>query len=708
MSVIEDAASDPEPTNTALALAEAALAAFTSERLCGLLNDLQHVEATRTVSCYMATAQRAGPGSLGAPLAALHSLLTADRKGRGGAGAGPASKPALGFNPWAERQGGSSWDSWSVPCMMGLAVLSSGAAAPLLGVMEAGSKAGSSTDVLDAAEATCDDSLVALRCLRMCIVGCTQGGRPKGQAAVRAALTAAGLQRAVAVAVRYTSAGSRADSVLALDVLLAAVVCCGGEAVEAVVARVREEESGDGAAAYPLLTAVEALMESRDTKLTTESASALVQILSAMLAPGPVKAAEVLEEVPGEHTALAKAALAAFTSERLCGLLNDQQQVEAVRAVSCYMATAQTAGPGSLGAPLAALHSLLTADRSSCDSWSVPYNMGLAVVSSGAVGPLLGSMEAGSGAQGPNTGTGYKEDGDSLVALRCLGMSVVACMQGDRPKGQAAVRAALTAAGLQRAIAVALHFTRASSAEDSVLALDVLLAAVVCCGGEAVEAVVAGVREEQPGAGAPTLPLLAAVGALMESRDMRLTAESASALLQLLSAMYASGLVKAADLLQRLPSIRDAMLGVLQQQQPGSGWEAFTGIAVEQECGKLYTYPPDTDLAALRLLDQLIQQGLGGALGFGMELGGLAAALVRGVVRAKLPGNVVGYTMRLRSLVAVLQAMDESEAGLWYVDSRGSSSGKGSSSDSSSIGNGGSSAAVAPEPEDTSSGVSFG
>lgn len=396
------------------------------------------------------------------------------------------------------------------------------------------------------------------------------------------------------------------------------------------------------------------------------------------------------------NVALAEAALAAFTSKRLCALLNEQQQVEATRAVSRYMAAARMAGSGSLGAPLSALHTLLTADCRGGDSWPVPYDMGLAVVSSGAAVPLLAAMEAGSsskagsGAQGPNTG---------LVALRCLGMSIVACMQGGRPKGQAAVRAALTAAGLQHAVGTSLRYTDASPAEGSVLALDVLLAAVACCGGEAVEAVVTRVREELPAAGASTLPLLSAAEALIQSCDAGLTAESASALLQLLTAMCASGLVKAAAVLEALPGIRDAIAGVLLQETPGSEWKAFNAIVIEQTGRNRYTYPLMVEAAALRLLDQLSQgMGLGGSRGFGMELARLAAALVHGVLEAKLPGELESYTLRLRCLVAVLQAIGDEEAGLWYVNNSVSSGG----------GGGGSSSATATPDQQEANGVSFG
>ncbi len=398
-----------------------------------------------------------------------------------------------------------------------------------------------------------------------------------------------------------------------------------------------------------------------------------------------------------EHTnmALAEAALAAFTSQRLCGLLTDGQQEAAARAVSCYTAAAHRAGPGSLSAPLAALHTLLTAARSSCNNWPVPYDMGLAVVSSGALEPLLGTMEAGSGAPGPHAG-----DEDSLVALRCLGMSAVACMQGGRPKGHAAVRAALSAAGLQRAVATALRYTGASSDEDCVLALDVLLAAVTCCGGEAVEAVVARVREVQPGDGAAAYALLAAIETLMKSRDAGLTMESAPALLQLLSAMCARGLVRASYVLEEVPGIRDAIAGVLLRKAPGSQWGAFNAIAVEQPVANRYTYPLRVELAAVQLLDQLSQgTGLGGGNGFGVELDKLAAALVRGVLEAKLPGDLESYTMRLRCLVAVLQAMEEEKAGLWYVNNS-------VNVDVGSGGSGGSSTTTAPDQ--VVNGVSFG
>lgn len=298
---------------------------------------------------------------------------------------------------------------------------------------------------------------------------------------------------------------------------------------------------------------------------------------------------------------MAEAALAALGNTPLRTLLTDQLLVQAVGAVSAFMATAAKHGLADLRAPLEAWDkALLGATWASRGSGRcVPYDARLVAVSSRAVEPLLQLLEA--GASLPSPGAGAGDDGSSAMALHCLCTALAACTRERMPAGHKARREALLASGLHRVVCLALQFL--GRPEQAVLALDALLAAVSCCGGAAVEVVVAAARQGQGllGEGADFLR-----AASMQLASGSFTSPLAEALFQLVSGLRAAKLVTADQLLARCSGLTDAVAGVLLRQEASSTWRAFSPLVLE-DVHESCVYSAELEGAALELLNQLMQ-----------------------------------------------------------------------------------------------------
>ncbi len=385
--------------------------------------------------------------------------------------------------------------------------------------------------------------------------------------------------------------------------------------------------------------------------------------------------------------ALAEAALAALDSARLRGLLTDQQLVEAGRAVSTFLATAAKHGPVSTAA-VAALQLLLSpecwAGRQSASnhcSWPVPEVLGQAVVSSGAVEPLLGLLTGGSGTDNSTADGPEDANGVGLMALHCLRNSLLTCLRSSESEVPSAVHEALGVARPQHVVEALLPYLQHGDEAAAGLALDMLLFAVSCWGFIGVSAVVDALAAAdgqkwraraglQLGGTGQELcaALLRAADSVLQAPSPGLTHKLASALLEMMSGLCMGGLIAPDELLAQCPGVRDVMVGVLTGQAPGSSW-----AAVSMPPGAFaVSYAGGLDVAALNLLDQLCwRTSLHAGNGFGPEVAcSLAGALVHALLgnQIAIGGSVMRWIKQLRCLARCLQAVPE-ESGLWVADS---------------------------------------
>lgn len=390
------------------------------------------------------------------------------------------------------------------------------------------------------------------------------------------------------------------------------------------------------------------------------------------------------DETPSPSTrAMADAALAAMNIRCLRDIMPQSALVEAAAAVSSYMVWAARQGLGGLWAPLVALDNLLDqctwAGRVSTKTprLCVPYDVGMAVVRSGAVEPLLRVIEAGSATEREAAADAGEED-IGYLALLCLHAALVACSQGSgSDSGQLAVREALAAVGMQRVIAAVLPYMHDVCYAR---ALEVLLAAQVSSGDSLVAAVEAVVAQAASQEGVDARRGVAAI--VLHAADVLLDADDAppmplfaAALFELLARLCASGVVQPDELLEWCPSARDAAVGVTLRQAAASGWDSLEALAVE-DITEGHRYPAVVELAALKLLQQLSASSSWGK-GDGMDsklVCRLAAAQVHELlpITGLRPANAKKWEAHLQFLATCLQAVPE-ECGLWVVDSSGSS-----------------------------------
>lgn len=380
---------------------------------------------------------------------------------------------------------------------------------------------------------------------------------------------------------------------------------------------------------------------------------------------------------PSQPTrAMADAALAALNIRVLRDIMPQSALVTAAAAVSSYLVWAARQGLGGLRAPLVALGNLLYqgtwAGRSSTETpgLCVPYDVGMAVVRSGAVEPLLRIMEASSSAEGEAAADAGEEDSGDL-ALLCLHAALVACSQGSgSDSGQLAVREALAAVGTQRVVATVLPYLHDVC---YTWGLEVLLAAQVSAGDSLVAAVEAVVAEAASQKGVDARQGVAAI--LLDADDAPPTPLFAAALFELLARLCASGVVQPDELLEWCPSARDAAVRVTLRQAAASGWDALEALAVE-DVTEGHRYPGMVELAALKLLQQLSASGSWGK-GDGMGAK-LVCRLAAAQVHELLPitglraATVRKWEAHLQFLATCLQAVPE-ECGLWVPDSPASS-----------------------------------